>query len=67
MAPAAPNVAAVPAVVMPKDDYCANIADLAAGARHMLQLKSLEQLEKIIDQKIVLLEAKPAEITCANA
>lgn len=59
--PAAPKVAAVPAVVMPKDDYCANIADLAADARYMLQMKTLEDLEKKIDQKIVLLEAKRAE------
>jgi flagellar motility protein MotE (MotC chaperone) len=59
--PAAPKVAAVPEVVMPKDDYCANIADLAADARHMLQMKTLEELEKKIDQKIVLLEAKRAE------
>jgi|GEM_PF-7029299 len=60
-APAAPKVTAVPAVVMPKDDYCANIADRAADARHMLQMKTLEDLEKKIDQKIVLLEAKRAE------
>ncbi len=60
-APAAPKMAAVPAVLMPKDDYCANIADLAADARHMLQMKTLEDLEKKIDQKIVLLEAKRAE------
>jgi flagellar motility protein MotE (MotC chaperone) len=60
-APAAPKAAAVPAVLMPKDDYCANIADLAADARYMLQMKTLEDLEKKIDQKIVLLEAKRAE------
>ena len=60
-APAAPKIAAVPAVLMPKDDYCANIADLAADARYMLQMKALEELEKKIDQKIVLLEAKRAE------
>ncbi len=60
-APAAPKIAAVPAVLMPKDDYCANIADLAADARYMLQMKTLEDIEKKIDQKIVLLEAKRAE------
>jgi flagellar motility protein MotE (MotC chaperone) len=60
-APAEAKVAAVPAVVMPKDDYCANIADLAADTRYMLQMKTLEELEKKIDQKIVLLEAKRAE------
>ena len=60
-APAAPKIAAVPAVLMPKDDYCANIADLAADARYMLQMKTLEDLEKKIEQKIVLLEAKRAE------
>ena len=59
--PAASKVAAVLAVPMPKDDYCANIADLAADARYMLQMKTLEDLEKKIDQKIVLLEAKRAE------
>lgn len=59
---AAPTkITAVPAVLMPKDDYCANIADLAADARYMLQMKTLEDLEKKIDQKIVLLEAKRAE------
>lgn len=57
----APKAAAVPAVLMPRDDYCANIADLAADARYMLQMKTLEDLEKKIDQKIVLLEAKRAE------
>ncbi len=61
MTPAAPKVATVPAALMPKDDYCANIADLAADARYMLQRKTLEELEKKIDQKIVLLEAKRAE------
>jgi flagellar motility protein MotE (MotC chaperone) len=60
-APAAPKIAAVLAVLTPKDDYCANIADLAADARYMLQMKTLEELEKKIDQKIALLEAKRAE------
>lgn len=60
-APAALKAVAVPAILVPKDDYCANIADLAADARHMLQMKTLEELEKKIDQKIVLLEAKRAE------
>jgi flagellar motility protein MotE (MotC chaperone) len=60
-APATAKAAAAPAVLMPKDDYCANIADLAADARYMLQMKTLEDLEKKIDQKIVLLEAKRAE------
>jgi flagellar motility protein MotE (MotC chaperone) len=58
-APTTPKAAA--AVPMPKDDYCANIADLAADARYMLQMKTLEDLEKKIDQKIVLLEAKRVE------
>lgn len=58
--PAAPKAAAG-ATVMPRDDYCANIADLAADARYMLQMKTLEDLEKKIDQKIVLLEAERAE------
>jgi flagellar motility protein MotE (MotC chaperone) len=59
--PAALKAAAGPAAQMPKDDYCGNIVDLAADARHMLQMKTLEELEKKIDQKIVLLEAKRAE------
>jgi flagellar motility protein MotE (MotC chaperone) len=59
--PAPPKAVVVPAVQMPKDDYCTNIADLAADARYMLQMKTLEDLEKKIDQKIVLLEAKRAE------
>lgn len=57
--PAAPKAAA--AAPVPKDDYCANIADLAADARYMQQMKTLEDLEKKIDRKIVLLEAKRAE------
>jgi flagellar motility protein MotE (MotC chaperone) len=60
-APAAPKMAAAPARLMPKDDYCANIAELAADTRYLLQMKTLEDLEKKIDQKIVLLEAKRAE------
>ena len=50
-----------PAVTLPKDDYCANIANLAADARIVLQTKTLEDLQKQIDQKIALLEAKRAE------
>jgi flagellar motility protein MotE (MotC chaperone) len=60
-APTPKAAVAAPAVPVPKDDYCANIADLAADARHMLQMKTLEDIEKKIDQKIVLLEAKRAE------
>jgi flagellar motility protein MotE (MotC chaperone) len=59
--PASPNAVAVPAVHVPKDDYCANIADLAADARYALQMKTLEDLQAKIDQKISLLEAKRAE------
>lgn len=59
--PAAAKAAAVPAMHLPKDDYCANIADLAADARYALQMKTLEDLQAKIDQKIVLLEAKRAE------
>lgn len=58
---AAPKAAVAPATQMPKDDYCANIADLAADARHVLQMKTLEDLQGKIEQKIVLLEAKRAE------
>ncbi|MEQ1522446.1 MAG: hypothetical protein ABL936_14335, partial [Aestuariivirga sp.] len=58
---AAPKAAAAPTTQMPKDDYCANIADLAADARYVLQMKTLEELQVKIEQKIVLLEAKRAE------
>jgi flagellar motility protein MotE (MotC chaperone) len=53
---------AAPVVLMPRDDYCANIADLAADARHVLQVKTLEDLQTQIGQKIVALEAKRAEL-----
>jgi flagellar motility protein MotE (MotC chaperone) len=46
---------------LPTDDYCANIADLAADTRYALQMKTLEILQKQIDKKIILLEAKRAE------
>jgi flagellar motility protein MotE (MotC chaperone) len=46
---------------LPKDDYCANIANFASDARYALQVKTLEDLQKQIDQKITLLEAKRAE------
>jgi flagellar motility protein MotE (MotC chaperone) len=52
---------APPAVALPKDDYCANIADLAADARILLQTKTLEDLQAQIDRKIALLESKRAE------
>lgn len=58
---AAPKTVAAPTTQMPKDDYCANIADLAADARYVLQMKTLEELQGKIEQKIVLLEAKRAE------
>jgi flagellar motility protein MotE (MotC chaperone) len=45
----------------PKDDFCANIADFASDARHALQMKQLEDLQKKIDQKIAILEEKRAE------
>jgi flagellar motility protein MotE (MotC chaperone) len=55
------KASAPPAITLPKDDYCANIADLAADARIVLQTKTLEDLQRQIDQKIALLEAKRAE------
>ncbi len=59
------EVPAAPVVIMPRDDYCANIADLAADARHVLQVKTLEDLQTQIGQKIVALEAKRAELEVA--
>jgi flagellar motility protein MotE (MotC chaperone) len=47
--------------VVPPDDYCANISNLAADARYALQKKTLEDLQKQIDQKLTLLEATRAE------
>ncbi len=58
----APEAPAGPVVLMPRDDYCANIADLAADARHVLQVKTLQDIQTQIDQKIVALEAKRAEL-----
>jgi flagellar motility protein MotE (MotC chaperone) len=58
VAPAIPKQV-YPAV--PPDDYCANISNLAADARYALQKKTLEDLQKQIDQKLTLLEATRAE------
>ena len=60
-APEVPKAAALAAVQMPVDDYCANISDLAADARYVLQKKTLEDLQRKIDEKITLLEAKRAQ------
>jgi flagellar motility protein MotE (MotC chaperone) len=60
-APEEPKAAIPTAVQMPVDDYCANISDLAADARYVLQKKTLEDLQKKIDEKITLLEAKRAQ------
>jgi flagellar motility protein MotE (MotC chaperone) len=46
---------------LPRDDYCANVANLAADTRHALQMKTLEDLQKQIDEKITVLEKKRAE------
>ena len=59
--PEAPKTAAPAAVQMPVDDYCANISNLAADARYVLQKKTLEDLQKKIDERITLLEAKRAQ------
>jgi flagellar motility protein MotE (MotC chaperone) len=59
--PEVPKAAAPAAVQMPADDYCANISDLAADARYVLQKKTLEDLQRKIDEKITLLEAKRAQ------
>ncbi len=45
----------------PRDDYCANIANLASDTRYALQMKTLEDLQTEIDKKIAILEAKRAE------
>lgn len=60
--PESPKATVASVVLMPRDDYCANIADLATDARHVLQMKTLEDLQMKIDQKIVSLEAKRAEL-----
>ena len=60
-APEEPKAAIPVAVQMPVDDYCANISDLAADARYVLQKKILEDLQRKIDEKITLLEAKRAQ------
>jgi flagellar motility protein MotE (MotC chaperone) len=56
-----PKATAPAAVQMPVDDYCANISNLAADARYVLQKKTLEDLQKKIDERITLLEAKRAQ------
>jgi flagellar motility protein MotE (MotC chaperone) len=59
----APAAAAKPAdAPEPKADYCANITDAAAEARHVLQLKALEDLQIELDKKIAILEEKKAAI-----
>jgi flagellar motility protein MotE (MotC chaperone) len=61
------TTAGVPAAVapapppMPRDDYCANVANLATDMRHALQMKTLEDLQKQIDEKIIVLEKKRVE------
>lgn len=59
--PEEPKAAIPAAVQMPVDDYCANISNLAADARYVLQKKTLEDLQKKIDERITLLEAKRAQ------
>jgi flagellar motility protein MotE (MotC chaperone) len=57
----------LPAVTVPvpsplqKNDYCASIANLATDARYALQMKTLEDLQKKIDERITVLEATRAE------
>jgi flagellar motility protein MotE (MotC chaperone) len=43
-------------VLAPTSDYCTNIAKPAADARYALQLKTLEELQNKIDEKITQLE-----------
>jgi flagellar motility protein MotE (MotC chaperone) len=61
MTPEKPKASTPVTAPLPKDDYCANIANFASDARYALQVKTLEDLQKQIDQKITLLEAKRAE------
>ena len=48
------------APLLPPDNYCANIASFASDARYALQMKTLEELQMQIDQKISVLEATRA-------
>lgn len=43
------------------DDYCTNIADAAADARFAWQKRTLSEMEKELDRRIVLLETRTAE------
>lgn len=60
--PGPPSAEATSVVLMPRDDYCANIVDLAADARLVLQTKTLEELQAKIDEKLAALESKRAEL-----
>jgi flagellar motility protein MotE (MotC chaperone) len=53
---AAPGAKPSAVVLAPSSDYCTNIARPAADARYALQLKTLEELQKKIEEKITLLE-----------
>jgi flagellar motility protein MotE (MotC chaperone) len=52
-APAAPPSTVI---LAPSTDYCVNIAKAATETRYAIQTKTLEELEKKIEQKIALLE-----------
>lgn len=43
-------------VIAPRSDYCANIAHPAAEARFAFQKKTLEDLQIVIEQKLIVIE-----------
>lgn len=43
------------------EDYCANIADAAADARFAWQKRTLSEMEKELERRIVILETRTAE------
>jgi flagellar motility protein MotE (MotC chaperone) len=61
----APTTAALPTPTAPRSNfvrqYCVNVADATADARYAWQQKTLADLERELDKRMVLLEAKAAE------
>ncbi len=45
----------------PAQDYCENISDAAADARFAWQKRTLEEMEKELEQRVVILEKKTTE------
>lgn len=61
----APKQASAPTEAPPKgslaESYCANIADTAADARFAWQKRTLEEMEKDLERRIIILEKRTAE------